>query len=491
MPVDGASITVSASSVGRFQWAKASGKDVKYSVVFDRSEGDFSNPLLSVESNAGGSSTYVNIAASDLKTLASAAGIQEGGEGTVCWTVAVSSGDKRLVSDVRRSLKLVYADSSIPVEKWNWGMAADSCTFILTNSFMDKDRGIWWGSRNNIAGGNGNNYWGQAYPWHTVLYSYSRIKDSDPTLAATYKTWFGKWVSKNGNNYNGEKRNGFYCQYTDDMAWIALVFLHAYDIWGDATHLTKAKEIYGYMTESARIIDNAEGWGLIWRYPGDIENGVQKDTRNVCTNTPAMIIACELHRITGQQSYLDDAVKIYNFLTKTGNRVNSAGRVGEPPLTYTQGCWIEGCRLLFHLTGDQKYAIASATCVKFTMTSGRCTNNLGILRDEGKDGDQRNFKGGLMPYMINFILDKQMDATTRQSAFTFMKKQAETLWYPQNGNMNRSEYPYMFANYVFSKPYDEDKDINGVNYHNLGWCGMHNCGAALLEGMARLPRTFD
>ena len=111
-----------------------------------------------------------------------------------------------------------------------------------------------------------------------------------------------------------------------------------------------------------------------------------------------------------------------------------------------------------------------------------------VLRSEGTDGDQRNFKGGFMPYIANFILDTDMPRETRQKAFTFLLRNAQILWFD---HMNRAEYPYMFANYYFGNYYNEDKELGGTTYHNLGWCGMHNCGAAMLEAMARLPKTLQ
>jgi len=378
----------------------------------------------------------------------------------------------------------------------NWGLAADSCNFILVDQFLNKPQGWFWESAKNVAANSTNNYWQQAYPMHTLLFSYERIKDSNPALAAEYSTYFDRWVANNGHNYQSasQRRNGFYNTYTDDMAWIALVLMHMEEVKGITKNgddgYVLAAQIYDYMTETERVIENNEGWGLRWRLPqtGDGDN------RNACTNTPAMIIACKLYQKTGTQRYLDEAIKMFDFMTKTGNRVNAQGRVGEPPLTYTQGTWIEACRLLYHITGDTKYKDRATMCISFTMggdadnsnVNTRCITGTGILRDEGQSADQSNFKGGLIPYMINYINDPEMPADMRQRARRFLTFNAKTLW---NAGLDQSLYASsrMFCNFVWNTLYIYNVSVpsSDANYRP-GSLGAHNSGAALLEGMTRL-----
>lgn len=72
---------------------------------------------------------------------------------------------------------------------------ADSCTYVLIEQFMDKTKGTF-GYHPKI-------YleirlilifiWQQAHAIDVVLYSYERIKDNNPILAATYKEYFERW----------------------------------------------------------------------------------------------------------------------------------------------------------------------------------------------------------------------------------------------------------------------------------------------------------
>jgi len=368
----------------------------------------------------------------------------------------------------------------------NWASAADSCTFVLVNQFLNTTGGWFWSSAKNVANNSSNNYWGQAYPMHTLLFSHERIKDANPTLAATYRNYFDLWVKNNGHNwYGGDKKNGFYGSYTDDMAWIALTLMHMEEVKG----ITKngdngnvlAEQIYGYMTEPVRILEDDEGWGLKWRLP---EAG-DGDNRNACTNTPAMIVACKLYQKTGTQKYLDDAIKLFDFMTKTGNRVRPNGAVSGTPLTYTQGTWIEACRLLYHITGDTKYRDRATICVQYTMDpTGSCTTTAGILRSEGNSGDQSNFKGGLIPYMVDYANDEDMPANTRQQVKTFLIFNAKTLWLT---GLDHSKYPQMFCNFIWNQLYIYNVSVPSTDANYCpGSLGAHNSGAALLEGITRL-----
>ena len=50
--------------------------------------------------------------------------------------------------------------------------------------------------------GSTNIYWQQAHALDVLIYSYARIKDSNPSLASKYLEYFGKWYDNDANNYN-------------------------------------------------------------------------------------------------------------------------------------------------------------------------------------------------------------------------------------------------------------------------------------------------
>lgn len=362
-----------------------------------------------------------------------------------------------------------------------WASAADSCTFILVDRFLNKDRGTFKQNAHHITGQNNSTlYWQQAYPMHTVLFSYERIKASNASLAAQYKGYFEKFVKNRGNNYatTSDKPSPYWNNFTDDMAWHCLLQLHAYEVFGDEAYYQAAKTLYDQcILAKKRIVEDEEGWGLLWRINYAEDNG--KDTRNACTNTPVMIAACKLHMREKDKTdkYLQDAVKLFNFMTKTGNRVKANGAVSGTPLTYTQGTWIEATRLLYHITGEQKYLDRATTCTQYTLSpDGSCVMAaFGLLRGEGTSNDQANFKGGLIPYLVNYANDEAMPAATRQEVKTFLMYNANVLWFH---SMVKDNYPQSFVNFSWEVPYR----VEG----NPGSLGACSSGAALLEGVTRL-----
>ena len=387
-------------------------------------------------------------------------------------TVAIAGGmDIVTVTITQNATK---EDGEILQVEWTWDMAADSCTYVLMNQFWNDNGGFFWASAKNASNNSQYHYWQNAHSMNVMIYSYERIKDSNPELAAEYRENMEQWFQARGHNYVQPASRGFWNNYTDDMAWMSLTLMHMAEATGEQKYFNEAKKIYDeYMLEPERIIEDDLGWGLIWTLEGGGKGG-----RNACTNTPAGIIACKLYLETGQQSYLDQAIAIYDYMWAAGT-INEEGRMAEPPLTYTQGTWTEMCRLLYHITGESKYMLDAETCMKFTMQAGgRCCNADGILRDEGTSEDQSLFKAVCIPYMVNMTHDSKVSIDTRRSIKEFLLKNAQSCWF---SSMDRSKpLENMYANYNWVSPFE-------------GTVGSHGCqtsAASLLEGVTRLPEDL-
>ena len=161
--------------------------------------------------------------------------------------------------------------------------------------------------------------------------------------------------------------------------------------------------------------------------------------------------------------------------------------VEDPPLTYTQGTFAEACRQLFHITGEEKYAIMGARVMNYAFTSGRCTQksplngkDVRILRHEGTTMDQSIFKAVLIPYAVNMALDDEMEVSSiikscRVTLVTSLQNCADILW----ENLDKDKYPRaMFCNFYWGEPYTGNANDASM--------GAMVSGASLMEGVARL-----
>lgn len=92
-PTDGSTVDLTTGVRTTFEWAPSIAEDngyIAYEVLFDKIDGDFSNPVATYASSLTGSSTYLTMEAITLNTVAGAAGIESSGEGELKWTVRAS-----------------------------------------------------------------------------------------------------------------------------------------------------------------------------------------------------------------------------------------------------------------------------------------------------------------------------------------------------------------------------------------------------------------
>lgn len=345
----------------------------------------------------------------------------------------------------------------------DWASLADDCTYVLIEQFMNKKKGTFWSTPQDVSGTSWNIYWQQAHAMDVVVYSYERIRDKKPELADTYKNYFRLWFENKANNYNKDSNDntGFLNPFTDDMCWICLTLMHMTEATEDVVYLNMAREIYDKYIITRALKDD-KGTGLPWKN--------NNNNRNACTNSPGCLIAAKLYKKFGNEQYLSDAKMLYDYMVN--NSLKNDGRVEEPPLTYTQGTFGEACRQLYHITGDTQYMRMAEKVISYTTTSNRCLTN-GILRNEGTSMDNSLFKAVFIPYAVNMILDDKVLPSVRIDLKAFLIKNAEAL----RDNLDRTRWPAMYCNYYWGSmfPYNEPASM-----------GAQASGASLMEGVARM-----
>ena len=349
-----------------------------------------------------------------------------------------------------------------------WAALADSCTTVLIDNFMDKNTGTFWSTPNDVKGESKYIYWQQAHAMDVVIYSYRRLRKTNPDLAKKYLGYMRKWVANDANNYNNDRDSegdygGFYNDFTDDMCWICLTLINMSKSTGEMSYLQTAKDVYdNYIWP--RAVTDAKGTGLPWK--GSDRN---PNSRNACTNAPGCLVAVLLYN-EFKGDYLDKAITLYDYCIAN---MPDEERVEEPPLTYTQGTFGEACRQLYKITKEQKYMTKAGQVLLYAFQSGRCTNTeMRVLRHEGESMDQSIFKAVLIPYAVNYILDENAAPYTSRVLKELVYNNAQTL----SKNLNRKLYPRMYAGYFWGEPFKG----------TVASMGAQTSGASLMEGAARL-----
>jgi beta-galactosidase len=167
-------------------------------------------------------------------------------------------------------------------------------------------------------------------------------------------------------------------RFYDDNQWIAIALLDAYNRTHKGEYLRKAEMIYRFMLTG---MDTVAGGGLYWK-EGD------HNSKNTCSNGPAVLVALQLYRITQRQGCLDTALAIYKWTNAHlqapdglffDNIRISSGRIAETKYTYNTGTMLQSNVLLYRITGKPEYLkaahrIAAAGKVHFWQ-NGRLPHN--------------------------------------------------------------------------------------------------------------------
>ena len=360
----------------------------------------------------------------------------------------------------------VWADDDLmPYIEGDYEGKADSLEYCLVENFMNKNKGTFWSTPNDVEHSSTYIYWQQAHALDVIIYAYERYVDEGRTEeAAIYKRYMERWYSNYANNYAGST---FTNPYTDDMAWIGLTIFHLGEALGVERYYRQARTIYTVIRSRKKT--DSYGTYLPW----NTDAGAKA---NACTLSPSCLLATKLYEYFGGDTYLEDAEAYYQYLIQSGI-TKSDGRVEEPPLTYTQGTLGEALRRLYHITGKSDYKTKAALYINYAFTSSRCTSN-GLLRHEGTSMDQSIFKAVLIPYAVNFVLDEEMLLARRKNILKYLQKNADALW----NHLALERYPKTYCPYFWGETF---------NYSSTASMGAMVSGASLLENVCRMHRAIS
>lgn len=293
---------------------------------------------------------------------------------------------------------------------YNWPVIADSSYNSLIGNFYNQPGKYY---NENSAGKTDFHYWRNAHVLDVLVDAY--IRKNDPQIRARMDELLDGMKAKNGNTYI----NHFY----DDMEWMALSCLRAYETTSDAKFKTVAEQLWA---------DIKGGWDETWG--GGIYWNKNRQNKNTPANAPAAIIAARMYQLNQDPQDLDWAKKIYQWQKSnlvdpnTGlvwDGLDASGTNKDWKFTYNQGVYIGAGIELYKITGEAVYLNDALKTANNSLTGDMTQGN--ILKDEG-GGDGGLFKGILVRYMMLLITDGGLNGTDQAKFVNFLKLNAETMW---------------------------------------------------------------
>lgn len=154
-------------------------------------------------------------------------------------------------------------------------------------------------------------------------------------------------------------------RFYDDNIWLGIDFLDLYLHTQEKKYLDKAIEIWTFVESG---MDDKLGGGIYW-----VEQN--KESKNTCSNAPAVVYLMKLYEATKSAEYLDQAKNLYQW-TKVNlqdpadklywDNINLEGKVDKRKYPYNTGQMIQGAALLYKFTQEKHYL----TDAKETARSG-------------------------------------------------------------------------------------------------------------------------
>ena len=298
---------------------------------------------------------------------------------------------------------------------YTWSETADSLQEATYTTFLSANGTF----RQNNTGNSSFNYWWNAHMLDVLVDAY--IRNGNEQHKTQMKALLRGIKVMNGGTYINV--------FNDDMEWLAMASLRAYEVTSDEEYLTVANELW---TEIKKSWSDVYGGGITWK--SDTPFG-----KNACSNAPAAILALRLYKTSGDPDDLQWAKDIYSWQKSTlvdpatglvWDNISQDNGVEviqkDWIFTYNLGTYLGAANLLYEATNEQEYLNDAIRTAKSSMTSPKVTSE-GLLRDEGQ-GDGGLFKGVFVRYFTDLILQPDLDDQTREDFVKFMRFNAETFY---------------------------------------------------------------
>ena len=300
--------------------------------------------------------------------------------------------------------------------EYTWARTADSLQLSTYNNYLGSNGTFI----QNNTGNSTFHYWPNAHVLDVLVDGYLRTGDAN--YVPKMKALLVGIKAKNGNTYNND--------FNDDMIWLALSSLRAYDATKDQEYKVVADFLWGRIKLSWS--DNVFGGGITWK-----QNTPKQ--KNAVSNAPAAIVAMRLYDIDKKPEDLEWAKKIYawqkaNLVDPVTGAVwdniseeNGVIKTNKDwVFTYNMGTWIGIGLRLYKETNDQTYLNDAVKSGRNVLVNPKLISE-GLLRDEGQ-GDGGLFKGILVRYFTELTQHPTINSTDKEKFTAFLKFNATTFY---------------------------------------------------------------
>jgi predicted alpha-1,6-mannanase (GH76 family) len=339
--------------------------------------------------------------------------------------------------------------------KYNWAQEAENSQAALNKQFWSDTRHYYVQSN---AGENNFNYWWEAHALDVLVDGYNRTHSN--TYIARMDELLNGVLKKNHNTM----RIGYY----DDMEWMSLACLRAYDATANKQYKTVALQLWNWIKLGW---SDVKGGGIAWATD-------HLNSKNACANAPAAIIAARMYQLDKNPEDLEWAKKIYNWQKKyvvdpaTSLVYDGYGNTHKGNMfTYNQGTYIGATLELYRITKDTSYINEAIRNADYVVGDRSKFSPHGILRGENS-GDGGLFKGIFIRYLSQLIIKGDLD---KRRVATYTK-------YLQNNGKSLTDNATKKPEYIFGQNW-RDMPVSLVSD-----CSVQLSGIMLFETLDELSR---
>lgn len=317
-----------------------------------------------------------------------------------------------------------YSHSIEPVTE-DFSAVTGSWAGLADKSTSDFVKGFWNTSTkhfNNSLSGTINryDYWPEAHAIDVIIDAY--LRNGDHGYQQIIYDFHEGVKRKNGNKF----RNSFY----DDMAWHGLAHLRAFEATGDARYEASARDLWNWILEGW---DDEKG-GIKWNDQPGSNPGVPSTGPATIIGVRRWVKYGDTENTEGLNN-LEWAKRMYAWMRAerhdpaTGGVYDNFENKGGA-WTYNAGTFLGAAMELYDVTGEQWYLEDAIRTADWTLGNlSVATPNNRILSDwaEQVDDDVNLFKGIFIRYFTRLIMHPDLPSDKRQKYKSFIVYNAKAL----------------------------------------------------------------